>query len=245
MQIELKKNTCASLMSDDLQVQENTFNSISLNGFGNTQNEKRLFSIEPTILQIGRDYSIAPNIDEFDVLFYEKAGNSLRVPDLQFTNFDNEFPSHTTIKKGFDFICKNIKLAILKDTQWIKNYDSYQKHFLPILKKHIPNYSPTALGDGEYTEFIESRIHEGIEKGSFRIFSKYITKESVWSNGDKVEKSTLIVLLYDPFHLVFIDKHQQEIGMNTNKYNLVKDYAKTIKSGYYRRIPNSLRINAL
>ncbi|CUW14759.1 hypothetical protein [Leuconostoc gasicomitatum] len=232
-------------MSDDLQAQTDIFNVLSLQTSGNVQNEERSFLLEPTILQIGRDYSIAPNIDEFDVLFYEMAGNSLRVPDLQFTNFDNEFPSHTTIKKGFDFICKDIKLAILKDTKWIKNYDTYQEHFLPILKKHIPNYSPAVLNYGEYTEFIESRIHEDIEKGSFRIFSKYVTKESLWSNGGKVEKSTLIVLLYDPFHLVFIDEHQQGIGMNTNTYNLVKDYGKTIKSAYYRKIPNNLRINVV
>lgn len=232
-------------MLDDVQTKTDIFNDLSLQTSGSVQNVERSFLLEPTILQIGQDYSIAPNIDEFDVLFYEMAGNSLRVPDLQFTNFDHDFPSHTTIKAGFDFICKDIKLAILKDTQWIKNYDSYQKHLLPIIKKHIPNYLSSELKNGEYTEFIESRIHEDIQKGSFRIFSKYVRKESVWGNGDKVEKNTLIVLLYDPFHLVFIDEHQQGIGMNTNKYNLVKDYDKTIKSGYYRKIPKNLRVKVL
>lgn len=232
-------------MSDDLQSRTDIFNDLSLQTSASVQNVERSFLLEPTILQIGQDYSIVPNIDEFDVLFYEMAGNSLRVPDLQFTNFDYDFPSHTTIKEGFDFICKNIKIAILKDTQWIKNYDSYRKHLLPIIKKHIPNYLPAVLESGAYTEFIESRIHEDIQKGSFRIFSKYVRKESLWGNGDKVEKNTLIVLLYDPFHLVFIDEHQQEIEVNTNKYNLVKDYDKTIKSGYYRKIPKNLRVKVL
>ena len=230
-------------MSEDIQLQSDIFNGLSLHSSENKQNTERSFSIEPTVLQIGRDYSVSPNIDDLDVLFYEMAGNSQSVPELQFTNFDSEYPSHTSIINGFNVISKNIKIAILNDTKWIQNFKSYQDRFLPILKKHIPNYLPTQLNDDDYTEFIESRIHEGIEKGSFRVFSKYVTRGSLWNNGETVEKSTLIVLFYDPFHLVFPDKHQQKIGVNTNRYNLVKNFTTTIKSKYYTRIPKDLRID--
>ena len=229
-------------MSDDIQLQSDIFNGLNLHSSESNQNNERSFSIEPTVLQIGRNYSLSLNRDEFDVLFYEMAGNSQHISELNFTNYDNGFPSSTTLKNGFDFISRDIKLALLNDTKWIRNYESYKNRLLPILKTHIPEYRPAELYDGDYTELVESRIHEGIEKGSFRVFSKYVSKGSVWNNGEKVGKSTLIVLFYDPYHLVFIDKHQEKIGVNPNTYNLVKDYEKTIKSRYYTVIPDNLRI---
>lgn len=229
-------------MSDDIQLQSDVFNGLNLHSSESNQNNERSFSIEPTVLQIGRIYSLSLNKDEFDVLFYEMAGNSQHISELNFTNYDNDFPSSTTLKNGFDFISRDIKLALLNDTKWIRNYESYKNRLLPILKKHIPNYCPAELSDGDYTELVESRIHEDIEKGSFRIFSKYVSKGSFWNNGEKVEKNTLIVLFYDPYHLVFVDEHQQQIGVNPNTYNLVKDYGSTIKSRYYTVIPNNLRI---
>lgn len=230
-------------MSDELEVKTNIFNGLNLQNSEIVQNDVRSFSIEPTILQIGLNYYITPNFDEFDVLFYEKAGNSLHIPELEFTNFDSEFPSHTTIRNGFDLISKDIKTALLKDTEWIKNLSNFKEHLLPILQKYIPNYFSSELNNGEYTEFIESRIHKNIEKGSFRIFSKYIPKGSFWTNGDKVEKNTLIVLFYDPFHLVFMDRYQQKNITNTNKYSRVESHNKHIRSRYYDKIPKELRID--
>lgn len=218
--------------------------TIDTNNFG-----KQISSGNPTINDNSFDNNLLDGsyqittlndtADSVDILFLENAGKSFKDASLQFTNFDYDFPPDSRVKEGFDLISENFKAALLGDLTLLKSdYINFSARFLPILKKHSESLNLNITNDNHHM-YIESRVHKsntGI-RGSFRAFLRWYPLNSEF-NGEKVERNTLVVLFYDPYHLVFPDK--KIIGQS---YQSVAGtgYSKHLKEKYYRLIPNELR----
>ena len=177
--------------------------------------------------------------DSTDILFLENAGRSFKDAGLQFTNFDYDYPADFRVEAGFNLISENIKAALIGDLSTLQSdYDNFSTRFLPILKLHSDTLNLTVNDDNQHF-YIESRVHKSNtgNRGSFRVFLRWYPVDSVF-NGEKVEKDTLVVLFYDPYHLVFptndgVGQSYQSLSGN--------NYSKHLKDKYYHLIPSELR----
>lgn len=174
--------------------------------------------------------------DDIDVYFSEYAGESINLPEYDFSNFDSEFPPDEGIKQAFKQINSNHKQAILSDWNTIEEFrKDYSIRILPILQKHIdkliPNERKFQASDYIYAE---GRIHQiGDGKGPFRVFMKWLPVRSTL-NGETLARNTFVVELYDPFHLVI--PHIDSIS-----YKTVSSYSVPLKDRYYKSIPKNIR----
>lgn len=177
--------------------------------------------------------------DSTDILFLENAGMSFKDARVQFTNFDYDYPADFRAVAGFNWISKNIKTALLGDLSILQSdYDNFSTRFFPILKLNSDSLNLTVNDDNQHL-YIESRVHKSItgNRGSFREFLSWYRVDSLF-NGEKVDKNTLVVLFYDPHHLVFptndgVGQSYQSLSGN--------NYSKHLKDKYYHLIPSELR----
>ena len=215
-------------------MKNNRFNKINA-----TNSSNNVLQIDPVIDVIDEVYNnknLLPQKDFIDIFFEMGVGESINSSDLNFTNFDNEFPSHTTVKNSFELIKKDLKNAIIEHIKWLQFYPNISDRLLPIIKLRYPNFEVNTT-EGT-TDIVESRIYSTTveNKGSFRLFSKYYPTNSLIQFGMKAKNPTLVVILYDPYHLVFPD---EKVGRSYDSYRL---YSCALKKNYYSYIPSNLRI---
>jgi len=181
--------------------------------------------------------SIGATAAATDIFFLENAGRSFKDSELEFSNFDYEFPSDSDIMGGFNLIKEDYKGALLQDTKMIQSeFDNFEQRFVPILQKHAGQLSLDVnnLYSGSY---LESRVHQSnaSQVGGFRVFMKWYPMSSLF-DGSVVTKDTLVVLFYDPYHLVFpVENARPFVNVSDSSYNI------HLRNKYYDYIPTELR----
>ncbi|WP_288846599.1 hypothetical protein [uncultured Fructobacillus sp.] len=195
-----------------------------------------LSSKNPYSLTPNNNFTVSPDLKQINVRYFEEAGKCLHDKHLHFTNYDHDFPASTVIKEAFKKIRESPEEAVLRDSKIIYNSNqNFKDRLQPILELHL---NKTFDSDEGMADIVEARIHSSdYDKGSFRAFMKWYSKGTV-INGEAISKNLLIVVLYDPFHLVFPDDRHR-----TDSYNQVKGNDKALCDRYYSHIPKEYRID--